>query len=159
MATRKPILVFGYGNPSRGDDALGPALIDLLTEQIQPGKPLEHHVGLLTDFQLQIEHAMDLVDREQVIFVDASVASTEPFGYSAIKAEKDTSYTTHAMSPAAILHVYEKLNGKPAPHCSLLSIRGQSFELGQPVSTAAQANLQAAYRFILEKPINDIRSL
>ena len=157
MGTRKPILVFGYGNPSRGDDALGPALIDLLTEQIQPGKPLEHHVELLTDFQLQIEHAMDLVDREQVIFVDASVASTEPFAYSAIKAEKDTSYTTHAMSPAAILHVYEKLNGKSAPHSDLLSIRGWSFELGQPVSETAQENLEAAYRFILEKLINDIR--
>lgn len=157
MALRKPILVFGYGNPSRGDDALGPALIDLLTQQIQSGKPLEHHIELLTDFQLQIEHAMDLVDREQVIFVDASVSSMEPFSYSAIKAEKDTSYTTHAMSPAAILHVYEKLNGRPAPRCELLSIRGQSFELGQAVSTAAQANLQAAYRFILEKVIIDIR--
>ena len=99
---------------------------------------------------------MDLLDREQVIFVDASVAAAEPFDYSAIKADKDNSYTTHAMSPAAILHVYEKLNVKPAPHCDVMSIRGRSFELGTPISAAAQANLQAAYSFILEKLIDDI---
>ncbi len=151
MTTRKPLLVFGYGNPSRGDDALGPALISLLDEQIQPGKALADHVNLLTDFQLQVEHAMDLVGREEIIFADASLSAGEPFVYSAVKAEKDTSYTTHEMSPGAILHVYEKLYAAPAPPCHLLSIRGQTFELGQPVSESAQANLQAAYQFILEK--------
>ncbi len=30
-----PILVFAYGNPSRGDDALGPAMYELLEEQQQ----------------------------------------------------------------------------------------------------------------------------
>ncbi|MEA1890324.1 MAG: hypothetical protein U9N50_11160 [Pseudomonadota bacterium] len=102
---------------------------------------------------IPVRQPMDLVGREVIIFVDASVASTEPFGYSAIEAEKDTSYTTHAMSPATILHVYEKLNGRSAPRCGLLSIRGQSFELGQPVSATAQVNLQASCRLILEKLI------
>ena len=54
-----PILIFTWGNPSRGDDALGPALYDLLESyKRQTGELTE--VELLTDFQLQIEHTVDL---------------------------------------------------------------------------------------------------
>ena len=49
-ATIAPVLVLTYGNPSRGDDALGTAMFDLLEEN-----PPDN-VDLLTDFQLQIEH-------------------------------------------------------------------------------------------------------
>ena len=52
--SQAPLLVFGYGNPSRGDDALGPALVDWLRRQRRGGAEVE----LLTDFQLQIEHAL-----------------------------------------------------------------------------------------------------
>ena len=61
-----PNLIFTWGNPSRGDDALGPAMYDLLQNEDISG------VDLLTDFQLQIEHAIDLEGRERVLFVDAS---------------------------------------------------------------------------------------
>ncbi|MDP2785684.1 MAG: Ni/Fe hydrogenase, partial [Sulfurimicrobium sp.] len=63
-----PLLVFGYGNPSRGDDALGPLLLEQLAALNLP------HVELLTDFQLQVEHAVDLQGRERVLFIDASVS-------------------------------------------------------------------------------------
>ena len=151
MNSHKPILVFGYGNPSRGDDALGPALVSLLEQHLQTDHGLSQRVALLTDYQLQVEHAMDLVDREQVIFTDASLSAEEPFAFSRLEAEKDTSYTTHAMSPAAILHVYQQLHDEPAPSCSLLSIRGRMFELGQPLSATAEANLRASYRFLIKQ--------
>ena len=51
-----PILIFTYGNPSRGDDALGPAMFDLLEKHKRETGELDR-VELLTDFQLQIEHA------------------------------------------------------------------------------------------------------
>ncbi|WP_462320608.1 hydrogenase maturation protease [Halochromatium sp.] len=72
-----PVLVFGYGNPSRGDDALGPRLIERL-QGLQDRGQLPG-VELLTDFQLQIEHVLDLVGRERVIFVDAAVGLSEPY--------------------------------------------------------------------------------
>ena len=65
----KPILVFGYGNLSRGDDALGPLLLDYIQKHCDLRK-----IELLTDFQLQIEHALDLEHRSLILFVDASVA-------------------------------------------------------------------------------------
>jgi len=54
-----PILIFAYGNPSRGDDALGPMIFELLEKNKQQSSELSK-VDLLTDYQLQIEHAIDL---------------------------------------------------------------------------------------------------
>jgi Ni,Fe-hydrogenase maturation factor len=45
----KPVLLFGYGNPSRGDDALGPQLLNYIESHCN----LEH-IEILSDFQLQI---------------------------------------------------------------------------------------------------------
>ena len=94
--TIAPVLVLTYGNPSRGDDALGTAMFDLLEEN----PPVD--VELQTDFQLQIEHATDLQEREYILFVDAGVSCAEPYELSRLVAVKDDSFTTHAMSPASV---------------------------------------------------------
>ncbi len=138
----RPLLVFAWGNPSRGDDALGPALLELLASRQQQGELSD--VELLTDFQLQVEHALDLQGRERVLFVDASVSAQAPYELHPLQAERDASYTTHAMSPGAVLAVYEQINDYPPPPAFMLSIRGYEFELGQPLSAQARANLQAA---------------
>jgi len=144
----KPVLVFGYGNPSRGDDALGPALIERLEPETRPGRPLAH-VELLTDFQLQVEHALDLVGRRQVVFVDADMTTNPPFRYQRIAPERDTACTTHAMSPQTILHVHAGLHDPAsAPECWLMGIRACTCELGQGISEQAAANLDAACRFL-----------
>lgn len=133
-----PLLVFGYGNPSRGDDALGPLLLERLEALSQS------HIELLTDFQLQVEHALDLQNRERVLFIDASVSCMTPYAFSRLHAQKDTSFTSHVMSPMAVLHTYRELYGSPPP-TYLLEVRGVSFELGDSLSIEAAANLEAAY--------------
>ncbi len=150
MTSTKPILIFGYGNPSRGDDALGPALISRLEQRIAGNLDLQDELEVLTDFQLQVEHAMDLVDRDLVVFVDASVDLPAQFDYSVVEPDRDTSYTTHAMSPAAVLHVYERLTGTNPPPCYLLSIRGNDFGLGTPMSREASDSLDSACDFLLD---------
>ena len=103
---------------------------------------------MLTDFQLQIEHIIDLENRQRVIFVDASVSAKAPFEFQQIQADKDNSYTTHAMSPQALLAVYEKVNKQAAPTSFLLSVRGYEFGLGLAVSDKAGVNLGKAVGFI-----------
>ncbi len=137
MSTPPPILVIGIGNPSRGDDALGPLLIESLQDLDPPG------VELLTDFQLQVEFALDLRGRREVIFVDASLDAPAPFAFTATVAEEDASYSSHALSPGAVLHAYRKLYGQPPPAWTL-AIRGHAFELGEGLSPDAAANLAAA---------------
>lgn len=133
----EPLLIFAYGNPSRGDDALGPLLIEHL--QILNLEGIE----MLTDFQLQVEHAYDLQGRERVLFIDASVSCESPYTFSRLFAQKDPSYTTHVMSPMAVMHVYQELYGDPPPSY-LLQVRGESFELGESLSPQAEVNLQSS---------------
>jgi len=144
----RPILVFAYGNPSRGDDALGPAMYELIDAQQQKAGLL-NDVELLTDFQLQIEHATDLQHRQRVVFIDASLTASPPYEFHPVLPAQDLSYTTHAMSPAAILSVYQQIYRQPPPSTYMLSIRGYTFELGEPLSSRAGSNLQTAFEFVM----------
>ena|ERR1035437_4875661 len=137
-----PVLVFGWGNLSRGDDALGPLCVAALREQL-PDTLLDQ-VEFLEDYQLQIEHALDLVGRQAVLFVDASLTCGAPFEVTPLGAMQDASLSTHALSPQALLRVFQDLQGEPAPPCTLLAIRGEAFDLGAPPSPAAQAHLADA---------------
>ena len=139
MATA-PLLVFAWGNASRGDDALGPRFAEAVRALWvdDPG------VEVLDDHQLQIEHAMDLHGRERVLFVDASLTAAAPFEVIALQPLRDASYSSHAMSPQALLQVHHDAFGAPAPSSWLLAIRGEAVELGQPPTAAALQNLQAA---------------
>jgi hydrogenase maturation protease len=145
------LLIFGYGNPSRGDDALGPMLLERLEAEAYPG------VECLTDFQLQVEHALDLEGRELALFIDAHISCPPPFTFTRLHPENDRSYTTHAMSPAAVLQVFTEIHQRPPPPSFLLSIRGERFELGEALSLAAQANLDAAVAFAHKLCVNPER--
>lgn len=133
-----PVLIFGWGNPSRGDDALGPLFVERIEALGLPG------VECQTDFQLQVEHALDLENRRAILFVDASFEAPAPYRHSRLFAARDASFTTHAMTPEAVMQVYEELHDEPPAPCTLLAIRGERFELGESVSPAAAANLEAA---------------
>ena len=45
-----PLLLLGYGNPSRGDDALGPMLLEMLEADRRAGRAPDNF-ETLTDFQ------------------------------------------------------------------------------------------------------------
>jgi len=151
-----PILIFCYGNPSRGDDALGPAMFELLEKKKDESSELDN-IELLTDYQLQIEHAVDLEQRECVLFVDASASASAPYEFQPLQAERDSSYTTHAMSPAAVLDVYRQINQCEPPLSYMLAIRGYEFGLGQVMSAQAKMNLQQGYDFIRRLLVTDIK--
>ena len=143
---RPSLLILAVGNPSRGDDALGPLFLERLAE-LRGQCDKNDDIELLTDFQLQIEHAVDLEGRALALFVDASVSCPPPFQFTRLQPARDTSYTSHALSPAAVLHVYQQINRVPPPPAFQLAIRGESFELGEPLSVPAEANLAAALVF------------
>ena len=80
----------------------------------------------------------------RVLFVDASLTAVAPFEAGRISAERDASVGTHALSPQAVLKVYEDLHQRPAPASTLLAIRGEQFELGTSLGPAARAHLARA---------------
>lgn len=133
-----PLLVFGWGNPSRGDDALGPLFVERIAAGNFPG------VECLTDFQLQVEHALDLAERQRVLFVDASLSAAPPFEISRLLPARDSRISTHAVAPETVMHVYMELHDQEPPACTLLALRGANFELGADLTPAARHALDAA---------------
>lgn len=142
-----PLLLLAVGNPSRGDDALGPALLEALQAQ---GVEADGGLELLGDFQLQVEHALDLQGRRAVLFVDAArPGAVDAKGMTAGLALQPLAPATalpalsHALSAAAVLRVAQQLGG-PVPPAWQLAIEGEQFGLGEPMSATAQARLAAA---------------
>lgn len=142
-----PLLILSCGNPSRGDDALGYEIHEWICKQ-QRIDTAWAAVESITDFQLQVEHALDLQGRKQLLFVDASMSIESDCVMSTLSASKDQSYTSHAMSPGSVLQAYETVFGEPPPSAHVLAIRGGSYELGNPLSQQARKNLEQAKRLV-----------
>jgi hydrogenase maturation protease len=133
------VLVLAVGNPSRGDDAIGPALAARLEAADLPG------VEVITEFQLQVENALDLVGRERVIFIDAGSGTPAPFERRRVHSAADFLHTSHALAPEAVLATYRRVTGENPPEAWLLCVRGESFDLGERLSATAVVHLEAAW--------------
>jgi len=147
---RAPVVVFGLGNRSRGDDALGPLLLERLAGVLDAeGRASE--IELIDDFQLQIEHALDLADRELALFVDAGTGTPAPFAFHAIEpASAVATHSTHALPPESVLSVYRAFAGCEPPPAFVLCVRGESFELGADLTASARGNCEAAWKRLLK---------
>jgi hypothetical protein len=117
----------------------------LLLERISTEFPDVH---TLTDFQLQVEHALDLQLANQVLFIDAATGLDQPFMFSEIRPQAGNAVLSHSLSPPAVLEVLQRITDQPSPPSFMLAVRGSKFELGQPLSDQATVALQAAWQFI-----------
>ena len=142
-----PILIFAVGNESRGDDALAPLLLRDLASWL-PAEGLSVQVELLEDFQLQIEHAADLVGRGLVLFMDAGMDTPAPYSFSRIYPDEGYTLFSHAIAPQAVLATYALVYKESPPPSFLLCLRGEQFELGAALSPVAENRLEVAMDFV-----------
>ena len=141
------VVVLACGNPSRGDDAVGPLLLGRLRRWLHTrDSPLP--VTLIEAFQFQPEHALDLCGHRLALFIDAAASGPVPYEFSPVTPHRDASYSSHAMSPAAVLHAYVQTMGPSPPAAWLLKVRGERFGLGEPVSPAVMERLAAAEQWV-----------
>lgn len=142
-----PVLVLAAGNPSRGDDALGPTVVELLEQRLS-GRALAAEVEALVEYQFQVEHALDIAGRRCVVFVDASVAVAGPCSLERIGPAHTRSFTTHALAPQDVLAVHRDIGAGEPPPAWLLAVRGHAWELGAGLTPAARANAGVAARML-----------
>lgn len=141
MTERTRLALFVVGNESRGDDGLGPALLT----SIEPLLPAATRV--IVDFQLQIEHALELVEADLALFIDAELRLKHDYSFREIHAGGDRGVFSHALSPMQVLAVFEEICAAPAPAAFTLGIAARHFGLGSPLSTEARGSLAAAREF------------
>ena len=142
MPVRK-ILVVGFGNPARGDDGIGPEVIQEL-EKLKFDR-----LSVDSDYQLTVEHAADAADHDVVIFVDASVDTEAPFTYKRIEPKMAESFSSHSVSPEHVLGLADELF-QAKPEGFMLAIRGYSFEMfDEALTEAAAINMKKAFSFLV----------
>jgi hydrogenase maturation protease len=138
------LVVFGWGNEARGDDGLGPLVLARIAAAGWSG------VTTVEDYQLQIEHALDIDGADCALFVDAGKDTPAPFSFRAVAPRRDMTHTTHALAPEAVLDVYAQVKGRAPPPAFALCLRGERFELGEGLSREGAQRLEAAWAFVQE---------
>jgi hydrogenase maturation protease len=143
------ILVVGYGNTLRGDDAFGPVVADRLREAV-----VSDRVVVLTRHQLTPELASDVAACERVVFIDASVEG--PAGQvncrSISKELSGAGHLVHTLDPARLLALAHLVYGR-LPSAFLITVGGMDFDLGErrlspPVAAAVEPALQRVRELI-----------
>jgi len=145
------ILVYGYGNPGREDDGLGAELVKRLEEWAVENR--FSHIEFDSNYQLNIEDADAISEKEIVIFADASTEDIESFELTEVSGEHDVSFTTHAASPGYIVKLCNDLFNKK-PEVYLLHIKGYQWDFKEGLSEQAERNLQLATCFLQEFLLN-----
>jgi hydrogenase maturation protease len=136
------LVVFGWGNVSRGDDGVGPLLLARIE---QAGWD---EATFIEDYQLQLEHALDLEGADLALFIDAGAHTPAPFSFREIFPREGMTHTSHALAPESVLAVFVQVTGKTPPPAFLLSVRGENFELGAGLSAEGAARLEQAWDFV-----------
>jgi hydrogenase maturation protease len=137
------LLVYGYGNPGRGDDGLGPALAAAVEAMGLPD------VDVDANYQLTVEDAAAMNGYGAVIFADAATAGPAPFFFSRIddSGTGRLGWTSHSVTPVQVMALARDLFASRAVAYTL-GIRGYAFgELDEGLSVMAQANLAEAVAF------------
>jgi len=146
----KRVLIFGIGNPGRGDDGLGPALIERLQKKIADTYPGAFPVCVCEiRYQLNVEDAYAIKDHDLIIFADASTTGDSTAGLSEVFPSDTIAFTTHRLSPASVLALCHEIFGQ-TPKAYILSIRGHQWDVGEGLSARAEENLEQAVMMLLQ---------
>jgi hydrogenase maturation protease len=137
MSSPRRVLVLGYGNPGRQDDGLGPAAAEAIEQWQLAGVTVE------TNYLLNIEDALEAVEHDVVLFVDATMEGDEPFTMRRIEPAGAMTFTTHFVRPEIILAICQYCYDR-VPEAWVLGIRGYEFELIEELTERARRNLGLA---------------
>jgi hydrogenase maturation protease len=148
--TTPRVLVIGFGNPIRGDDALGPLVAERLAEKQNTGSWPAPDVEVLVRHSLTPELASDLAAVARAVFLDAAVDG--PVGAVVCRAVAPSPAgpvpDPHCSDVAGLLALTRQLYGR-APEAFLVSFRGVCFDfadrrLSPSVAAAVDAMAETA---------------
>ena len=135
-------LIYAIGNPARGDDGFGPAVLKALKKENLSA------IDYQINYQLNIEDAELFSHYQMVIIIDASL---NPGGLklSKLQAENTDPHSTHALTPSQVLALSQSLfqfNNS----CWLLTTTGTQWDLGNKLSENVRMDIDPACKLITE---------
>jgi hydrogenase maturation protease len=129
-------LVIGIGNPLRGDDGFGPAVIEALRAEGE-----EARAKLLSVHQLMPELVDDLERATRVAFIDASttVGPGEIFDTS-VESAPSAARWTHHLDPGSLIALAAETAGVDI-EARCIGVGADTFEFGAELTEAARGRL------------------
>jgi len=139
------VLLIGYGNTLRGDDALGPLAIERLRSLLWDAEVAE--TEFLSCRQLAPELAQRLASSDLALFVDAACdGESGTVRVQRLSPEAgDVASFTHHVKPEVLLQLAQALYGR-APQAVLVSGAGAAFESSERLSEQGQQALNEVCR-------------
>ena len=135
------VLVVGYGNDLRRDDAAGRRVADSIDRRELPG------VTVRTSAQLVPELVDQMADAGRVVFVDASV-DTREVSIQRLAASAPGARSHHA-TPSALLGLVVALD-RECPQAFLVEVPAFDLSLGEGLSEPASAAVEQAIVAVAE---------
>lgn len=130
------VVIIGYGNTLRGDDAAGWLAAETLSGRLDASK-----VSVLAEHQLGPELAETISAFDVALFVDARQdGAPGELRCDEVEPRLTDSGLTHSASPEALLLLARELYGS-APRSFLFSLCGESFELEERLSPRVERAL------------------
>jgi hydrogenase maturation protease len=138
------VLVVGYGNALRGDDAVGSTVAGLLAAGGHlPGARIEAR------HQLTPELAEDIAAARLVVLVDAAIGGRPGDVVVHPVVRCDGRLASHGADCAAIVDLASRLYGRTPP-VVLISVSAEQFEPGAGLSPELESALPGVIRAIVD---------
>ena len=133
----------GIGNPLRGDDGFGPALVERLQGKVKAvcidaGNSPESYAGKITK-----------ENPDTILFIDAVHLDLPPGQYQILKPEEilKSGFTTHDISPRVFI---EYLKSQTKADIYMLGVQPKDITLGDGMSKSVKKTLEEIEKLIME---------
>lgn len=146
------VLAIGYGNRLRGDDGVGPAVVERLGRLFTSKQ--DKQLRVLAVQQLTPELAAEIADSDVVWFVDAWANGRE-LTIQRLSLASSPPFLDHGWSPSILLYLAKALYGAE-PIAYHLLIPAIQFDYGETFSELACSGVKGAIRAIASAVEKDV---
>lgn len=99
-------IIVGYGNDLRGEDAFGVDVVNLLQKQkLKDTK-------LISAYQLTPEICLELLDADEIVFVDAAFSNENHYAIACDIMEQQNVNLSHHISPKVVISLLNSVYNK-----------------------------------------------
>ena len=149
MKLESKILIVGYGNPYREDDAIGHVIAEAI-EKWAAEKKFDN-ITVITAYQLELEMVEDVAEHDFVVFIDAHVENySNEIVFDKVVPKESKGFTTHVFGPGDLATLSKKFYNH-IPEIFILSVPGYKFDLGDNLSEKTEKLSKKAIKLLKEK--------
>jgi len=135
------VLVIGYGNTLRGDDAAGVHAAELIAQR-------HPEIICVCLHQLVPELAEQIAECDLVFFIDAQKNITQPNARLVAPSIEADQPRTHFISPESLLALSQQLYQHIPTKAYVVGIPASQFEFSEELSTATKNGVDESVRLV-----------